>query len=159
MALVGQQGREADAAVIVDRDVQVLIAHAADVIAGVAGDGMARPVDVGQAFDVEMHQVARAVVLIAHYRWRRIERTQTVQARSAQDTADGGPAQLELVSNAPAVPAQPAKRPPIGKSGPVESDATARNAGNLNDWIHEDSQDRWLVSLIRSLSHRVAFRL
>jgi hypothetical protein len=47
--------------------------------------------DPRQALDIEVDEVARPFVLVAHYRRRRIERTQPVHAGAAQDAADRGP--------------------------------------------------------------------
>jgi hypothetical protein len=58
MTLIGHHGSIADARVVIDGDVQVLVTDAADVAARIAGDGMAGAVDVGQALDIEVDQVA-----------------------------------------------------------------------------------------------------
>jgi hypothetical protein len=60
MALIGQDGREADARVVVDGDVQILIANATGLFAAISGDAVAGLADTGQALDVEVDQVAGA---------------------------------------------------------------------------------------------------
>src|ERR1017187_10129412 len=88
MALIGQDGREADARVVVDGDVQILIASAAHVVAGIAGDAVAGADDTGQALDVEVDQIARTLVFVALNRRRRVERAQAIHSGAAQNSAD-----------------------------------------------------------------------
>src|ERR1035437_5891303 len=109
MALIGQDGREADARVVVDGDVQILVADAARLLAENAGDAMPGLVEPRQALDVEVDQVAGVLVFVALDRWRRIKRAQAIHPGAAQNAADGGAAELEFSGDAPAVPAQPAK--------------------------------------------------
>ena len=56
MVLVGQDGCEADAAVIVDRDVQIFVAGAGGLAGVIAMHAMARLDDPRQALDVEVDQ-------------------------------------------------------------------------------------------------------
>jgi len=72
-------------------------------------DTVARLDDPGQALDIEVDEVARSLVFVAHHRRRRIERTQTVHAGTAQDAAHGGPAQSQCLGDAPTVVAKMAK--------------------------------------------------
>jgi hypothetical protein len=109
VALIGQDRPEGDAGVVVDGDVQILPAGAARLAAPLTGDTMGGFADPRQTLDIEVDQVARALVLIGNHGRRRIERTQPVHAGAAKDTAHGGPGDLEFVGDAPAVPAQPAK--------------------------------------------------
>ena len=66
--------------------------------------------DPRQTLDVEVNQVARMLVFVAHHRWRRVEGTQPVESGAAQDAAHRGPAQAQGDNDPPAVVAQPAKR-------------------------------------------------
>src|ERR1035437_5447837 len=109
VALIGQDGGEADARVVVDSNVQVLVAGAARLLAEDAGDAMPGLADAGQALDVEVDQIARTLVFVALDRRRRVERAQAIHPGAAQNAADGGAAELEFAGDAPAVPAQPAK--------------------------------------------------
>src|SRR5580658_6041036 len=58
VVLIGQDGGEGDSGVVVDGDVQILVSGSANVISGISGDGVTGPADVGQALDVEVHQIA-----------------------------------------------------------------------------------------------------
>ncbi len=109
MGLVGQDGGEADAGVVVDGDVKVFITGTACLAGAVSVDAMARFDDAGQTLDIEVDQVAGMLVFIANHRRRRIERTQPVHPRPAQDAADGSAAEAERMGDAPAVVAQPAQ--------------------------------------------------
>ena len=109
VVLVGQDGGEADAAVIVDGDVQIFVAGASSLASVIAMDAMARLYDPGQPFDIEVDEIARPLVLIAHHRRRRIERAQPVHTRPAQDPAYRGAAETKRLGDAPAVVAQPPK--------------------------------------------------
>src|SRR5580692_1162242 len=57
MALIGQDGREADAAMVVDRHMQILPADAAGLLATISGDAMARLADPRQTLDIEVNQI------------------------------------------------------------------------------------------------------
>jgi len=107
--LVGQDGREADPAVIVDGDVQVLVTRAARFAATVAVDAVAGLDDPGQAFDIEVDEATGTLVLVAHHRGRRVQGSQPVHARTAQDAAHRGAAQPEGHGDPKTVVAQPAK--------------------------------------------------
>ena len=110
MGLVGQDGGEADAAVVVDGDVEILVAGAGGFARVVAVNAVAGLDDPGQALDIEVDQAARTLVFVTHDWGRRIERREPVHALAAQDAADGRPTQAQRVGDAPAVVAQPAKR-------------------------------------------------
>ena len=58
--LIGEDGREGDAGVVVDGDVNVFPAHAAGAVGRIAGDAMARPDDAAQLLDVQVQQIAGA---------------------------------------------------------------------------------------------------
>jgi hypothetical protein len=71
MGLVGQDDGEADAAVVVDGDVQVLIARASGLLGAVAVDAMSGVDDPRQALDSEVDQVVGMGVLVTYDgRWR-----------------------------------------------------------------------------------------
>jgi hypothetical protein len=64
-----------------------------------AQTAVATPVDLGEArhaFDVQIQQVARMRMFIAHDRRRRVEVAPPAQLLAAQDAADGGGAQPSL---------------------------------------------------------------
>ena len=107
--LIGQDGREGDTAVIVDGHVQILVTGPAGLFAAISGDAVSRFLDARQALDVEVNQLAGMLVLIAHHRRGRIERTQAVQPGAAQNPTYRGPAQLQFAGDLPAVAALPAK--------------------------------------------------
>ncbi len=109
VGLVGQDGGVGQAGLVVDDDVQVLVAGTAALAGAVAVAAMARLDDAGQAFDAEVDHAARVPVLVAHHRRRRVERAQTVHCGPAQDADYGGTAELELTRDPPAVPAQTAQ--------------------------------------------------
>ena len=69
---------------------------------------MNRFVEPSQPLDVEADQVAGTGVSVAHDE-RRAHRAQQIHAVSAQDSADGGAVKTHLASDAPDVPAHPAK--------------------------------------------------
>jgi len=107
--LVGQDGGERQPAVIVDRDVEVLVAGAPSLARAISVDAMTRLDDAGHALDIEVDQVAGPFMLIAHNGRRGIERAQPVHAGPAHDAADSGPAEPGIASDPPAVVAQSAK--------------------------------------------------
>ena len=110
MGLVGQDGGEGDPRVVVDGDVQILVAGAARLFRAVAMHAMAGLDDPGQALDIKMDEAARVLMLITNHRGRRVERAQTVEPGAAQNAAHRGPAQAQSVGNPPAVVTQSAKR-------------------------------------------------
>jgi hypothetical protein len=107
--LIGQDSGEADARVIVNGDVQILVTGAAGLPSTVSVDAMARLDDASQPFDIEADQIARMQVFIANHGWWRIKRTQPIDPGPTQDAADRGPAQAQFVGDRPAIPAQSAK--------------------------------------------------
>ena len=107
--LVGQDGSEADAAVIVDGDVQVLVSGAARLPRSIAVNAVSGLDDAGQALDIEVDEVAWAGMFVAHDRGRRIERLEPVHAVAAQNAADGGAAEMQGVGDPAPVVAQLAK--------------------------------------------------
>src|ERR1700677_5065372 len=93
-------GGEADAGVVVDGDVQILIACGSSLPRTLAVNAMARFDDAGQALDIEVDQVSRIFVLVTNHRRGRVERTEAVEPGATQDTADSGPAQVQFPSDA-----------------------------------------------------------
>ena len=89
--------------------VQIFVARPARLVGAVAVHAMARPDDARQALDVEVNQIAGPLMFVTDHRWRRIERTQPIQAGAAQDATHRGPAQAEGEGDPAAVVAQPAK--------------------------------------------------
>jgi hypothetical protein len=73
VVLVGQDGGEADAGEVVDHDVEILITGLVRLPGPVAVDAVAGLHDTGQALDIEVDQVSRALALVAHHLERRIE--------------------------------------------------------------------------------------
>ena len=73
VGLVGQDGGEGDATVVIDGDMQVLITGSGRLASVVAMDAMAGLDDACQPFDIEVDQVAGSLVLITHHRRRRVQ--------------------------------------------------------------------------------------
>ena len=109
VVLVGQDGSEADASVVVDGDVHVLVAGAGGLARVIAMDAMARLDDAGQPLDIEVDETAWALVLVAHHRRGRIERLEPVHPIAAKDAAHRGTAYVQCLGDPPAVVAQSAK--------------------------------------------------
>ncbi len=80
MTLIGEDGGEGDAGMVIDGDVQVLPAGAASFPAAVAVDAMAGVHDAGQTLDIQVQQVSRVVVFVANHRGRRVQGAQLAQA-------------------------------------------------------------------------------
>lgn len=87
-------GREGDAALVVDGHMDVLGADAFDRVAAVAGDAMAGAGDTHQALDIEVQQVPRVVVLqplygrLRHDIGKRVIFLSITHKLSAQDEAE-----------------------------------------------------------------------
>ena len=90
---------ESEAGVIVDGDVEIFPADAADMIGlAIAGDAVAEAFDAGQLFDVEMNEFARRGTLVAlDGRWW--GELSEAEAMPAQQAGDGGFGQLGGVSD------------------------------------------------------------
>src|SRR5258708_14161688 len=101
VGLVGQDGGEADAAVIVDGDVQILVSCATRLPSAVAVDAVAWLYDASQTLDIEVDEAARPLVLVAPYRRGRGKGTQPGHAGSAEGTADAGSAPSHLAGAPP----------------------------------------------------------
>jgi len=109
VALIGQDRSKTDAGVVVNGDVQILPARATSLTFALTRDPMPRAENASQTLDVEVNQVARALMLIAHHWGRRIERAQAIHPGAAQQAANSRPAELEFAGNAPAAPARATK--------------------------------------------------
>jgi len=108
---VRENGGKGEARVVVDGDVQILPARAARVVElAVAGDAMARADNAGQLLDVEVEEVARRGPFVAHHRWRRFERRETMEAVAAKNTADRGFGELGFGGDLKAWQLVPAER-------------------------------------------------
>ena len=80
LLLVGQDGGEADVAVVVNGDVQGHVTDAGRLARVIAVDAVAGLDDAGQPLDIKVDQVAGTMVFVAHHRRRR---ARPVHARSA----------------------------------------------------------------------------
>ncbi len=88
---VRENGGKGEARVIVDGEVKILPARAADMVElAVAGDAMARADNTSQLLDVEVEEVARSGAFVANDRRRRFESGETMEAVPAKNAADGG---------------------------------------------------------------------
>jgi hypothetical protein len=81
---VGQSGS------VVDGDVDELPPYATDPGGAVAMDAMADATDAAQLLDVDVDQLARAISLISHDRFLRLEALEPRQPGAGQDACDGG---------------------------------------------------------------------
>jgi len=91
-----------DAAVIIDRDIHVLVAGALDRLSAIPMNAVAGPKNARQGLDIEMHQLARARPLVAMDGRRGLHRRQTVEAGAAKNAGHGRPRLLEPDRNRPA---------------------------------------------------------
>jgi len=96
--------RESNARVIVNGHVDVLPSSIPDVLVAVAVNAVADAAEAAQFLNVQMQQVTRARMLVAHRRRRRIEITETTDPLALQDAANGGRAETRRASNAAASP-------------------------------------------------------
>ena len=76
MSLIGQEGGEGDAGVVVEGEVQVFPTSAPGFTGAISVDEMTGAHDAGQALDVEVDQVARMIMFIAPHGRGRVERAQ-----------------------------------------------------------------------------------
>jgi len=89
--LIGQQGGEGEAGVVVDGDMQSLEAKVSMTRAAapaIATNG--NPLKTGHSLDVEVQQIAGTRVLIALYGRCGMEIAPAAEMGTAQDAADGG---------------------------------------------------------------------
>lgn len=83
---------------------------ALDPVPAVAGDAVRGPLDLDQALDIEVHQVAGRGMLVTVGRQLRLQIADPVQLQPAQDPADGRRSELELLRDANPRPALAAQR-------------------------------------------------
>src|SRR5690242_7529727 len=89
--LVGHDLAEADARVVVDRDVDEVPAGVfVAATLSIASDSVAGTPEPTQLFDVDINQFARALALITTNRSLGLERTQSVEPQPFEDAADRG---------------------------------------------------------------------
>jgi len=108
--LVGQDLREGNAGVVVDSDMHVLPAGAMDAAASVAGDATTDGLETSDLLDIEVEQIARSGMFIAHDGHSRFQISNATEVKSAQDAADGGTTSSDRERDAesgPALAAQP----------------------------------------------------
>ena len=97
---VGPDLAESQAGMIVDGDVEAF--PAGMVFAAAAAVGTSDHVrKAAQLFQIEMEQIAGSGMLIADQWHSRLQVAHTVEAQTAQDTADGGPAATGEAGNVP----------------------------------------------------------
>jgi hypothetical protein len=96
--------------VVVDGDVQELGADAFDTVAAVSGDAVRGSLDAYQAFDIEVQQVAWSSVLVTNHGRLRFQIADPMELEPAQDAADRGRTQTQLLGDPNAGPALAAKR-------------------------------------------------
>src|SRR6516165_2751188 len=89
--LVGHDLAEADARVVVDREVDELPAGVLVPTAlSNAGDPVAGTLEAAELFDVDVDQLARPLAFITANRSLRLERAQPVEAQSLENATDRG---------------------------------------------------------------------
>src|SRR5260370_7809464 len=113
VGLVGQDGGEADAAVIVDGDVQILVSCATRLPSAVAVDAVAWLDDASQTLDIEVDEAARPLVLVAHDRRGRGKPNQPGPAALAHGTPCGGAAHPPPPADTPPPLTRATERPQL----------------------------------------------
>lgn len=89
-ALVRQNLNVSDSRMIVDADVNEVIAEAALLPSSIAGDPVTDAVDACKLLNVEMEQSSGFSVLVAHHsRWRSVEGSQASKTCGFDDSSDG----------------------------------------------------------------------
>ena len=74
---------------IVDREMHASPTGPIDAVATVAGDAVAGPYDAAEFLDVQVQQIARRGVLVAHHRRRRLEPRQPIHPLTGKPAAHG----------------------------------------------------------------------
>ena len=105
--LVGVDGGKGDAAVVVDGDMDILVAASAHPVALVAGGVEGPAGEAAELLDIEMKHVSRGFVLIARIHRQRFQVTDAVELETAQDAADRGPAHAGMTGDPATGPALP----------------------------------------------------
>jgi hypothetical protein len=100
---------EGHSRVIIDGDIEELPACAAGFVLRIASDAMAGLDDAGQLFDVEVKQVARSCMFVAHDGSGRLDHPDLVQLQPSQDPADRGSAKTCGLCDPHAGPTLPAQ--------------------------------------------------
>jgi hypothetical protein len=90
---------ESQARVIVDSDVQGLPARMFMLTTAAAIAAPRDLLEAGHALDVEMEEIARKGMLIAHHRRPRMQIAPAAETSAAQNAADGGRAESGALSN------------------------------------------------------------
>jgi hypothetical protein len=88
--LIGQDASEGHARVIIDGDVQGLPSGMFVLAAAAAVAAPRHLLEAGQAFDVEMEQIAGSGMFVAHDGWGRMQIAPATETGAAQNAADGG---------------------------------------------------------------------
>ena len=96
---VGEDRGESDAAVVINRHMDVFPACATRRLAAVAGDAVAGDLEACEALDVQVQQVAGGLVLIAANRRGRLKAGQTAQASLPCDAGHGADADPQLLGD------------------------------------------------------------
>ena len=96
--------RVRNACAVIDRDVHVLPADARTASASIAVNAMADAANLPELLDVEMHEVARALVLVAHDRSRRLERVEMREPQPALFSDDVRERNAVVLRNADRAP-------------------------------------------------------
>src|SRR5487761_1309941 len=107
---IRHHGGEGDAGVVVDGHIEELPAGAAGFVLGIAGDAMAGFDDAGQLLDVDVQQVSRGGVFVAHDGDLGLQHFGLVELQPSQDAAHRGPAEpggLRDPHSGPALPPKP----------------------------------------------------
>ena len=88
--LIGEDASEGQARVIIDSDVQGLPARMFMLTTAAAITAPRDLLEAGHALDVEMEEIARKGMLIAHHRRPRMQIAPAAETSAAQNAADGG---------------------------------------------------------------------
>ena len=89
LGFIGVHVGETNTSVIVDSDKQIFPASAVDGIAAIAGHAVAGPPDTSQLLDIDVQQVTRRRVLVAHHRRDRLQVPQMRQTGTGKHSSDG----------------------------------------------------------------------
>ena len=146
-------GREGDARVVVDSDMDVLGSDAENPVAAVACDAVAGPRDPDQALDVHVQEVAWSGVFVALEDGLWLEIAEAVRLQATQDTADRGAARAGLAGDAEVGPALAPQRFHPGHlvrsrclAQPVRPRAAIHQAGHALFAIAPDPLGRGLAA-------------
>ena len=110
LTFIGHDAGEGDTGSIVDSDMDVFPACAADFVAAVAGDAVAGPLDASELFDIEVEELTGCRSLVAVHGRRRLQQRKAVESVVAQDPRDRRLGEPALARDLEAWQAQPAQR-------------------------------------------------